>query len=255
MISNNRCAVFTMAKDNAVHLPVWLKYYKRHFAPQNIYILDHNSVDGSTTGLDVPVIKIHNPAYNAQQWIMDITHEWQKKLLGQYQYVLHAHPDEMIIADPEKYTGGLSEYIIKNVVPVVKCDGRGIVQNLSKETENIDWNRSVFEQRRWWYRDIHDCKPYLSSQPLRWAWGFHYDEDCPHRPVDPHLLMVHLHRADLQTMLGRHAWMRTQQFNNNGDQGNAGFHHRWSHDDVIKDMAEWQECMEEIPERFNGNIL
>jgi hypothetical protein len=245
-----------MAKDNAVHLPVWLKYYKKYFAPQNIYVLDHETKDGSTSGLDVPVIPIHNQAYNAQQWIMDTTKQWQVKLLKQYQYVLHAHPDEMIVADPDKYPGGLAEYITKNVLPaVVRCDGRGVVQNLVLEKGDMDWSRPIFEQRRWWYRDIHDCKPYLANRPLDWAWGFHWENGKTDQLIDPDLMLIHLHRADLKAMLDRHAWMRKQRFHDNGDRGEAGAHHQWSDDAVMKDMAEWQGRMESIPERFNGSIL
>ena len=250
MIEGDRCAVFTMARSESVNLPVWLRYYRRHFASHNIYVLDHESTDGSTSGLAVKVVPVHNPVYNDNGWVVETAKKMQTELLEKYEFVLFSHPDEIVIADPKRYPGGLSEYIDRNGAPVVRCDGRGVVQNLSAE-EALDWVHPVFQQRRWWYRDFHDCKPLLASQPLNWTWGFH--NDGVDRSVDPDLLLVHLHRADLRSMLERHAWMRRQPFCEG--QGNAGFHHKWSDEAVIRDMLEHQARMEPIPERFDGQIL
>src|SRR6185503_134162 len=44
----NRSAVITMVHDEAVFLPIWLRYYSRFFAPGDIYVLDNETSDGST---------------------------------------------------------------------------------------------------------------------------------------------------------------------------------------------------------------
>jgi hypothetical protein len=236
-----------------------LRYYKKHFAPQNIYILDHDSVNGATTGLDVSVTQVHNPLYNDHQWMTDTVRHMQAKLLEQYRYVLFTDSDEMVVADPAQFPGGLSEYILQNKTPIVRCDGRCVVQNLSEEKDAIDWGRPVFEQRRWWYYEPMDCKTLLANQQVGWGWGFHYDSDLItqiriDRPIDPFLYMVHLHRADLKTMLDRHAWMRKQPFRPDG-QGDAGRHQKWSDEEIMANMQECQTRMRPIPRRFNGSIL
>ena len=43
-------AVLTMVYNESVFLPIWLRYYSRFFAPEDIYVLDHQSDDGSTNG-------------------------------------------------------------------------------------------------------------------------------------------------------------------------------------------------------------
>ena len=43
-------AVFTMVYNEPVFLPIWLRYYSRFFAPDDIYVFDHQSTDGSTSG-------------------------------------------------------------------------------------------------------------------------------------------------------------------------------------------------------------
>ena len=34
-------AVFTIVREEAVFLPIWLAYYAAHFAPEDIYVLHH----------------------------------------------------------------------------------------------------------------------------------------------------------------------------------------------------------------------
>jgi hypothetical protein len=34
-------AVFTIVREEAVFLPIWLRYYAAHFPPEDIYVLHH----------------------------------------------------------------------------------------------------------------------------------------------------------------------------------------------------------------------
>ena len=256
MISDNTCAVFTLARDEALRLPVWLRYYKKHFAPQNIYVFDHESTDDSTFNLDVSVIQVRNSHYNDIEWLTKTVKAAQAFLLSQYKYVLFAGPDEFVVADPIQCPrGGLAEYIARNTQPIVRCNGWAVIQNLSQETQPIDWSRRVFDQRRWWCWAMYDCKPLLASQPVNWCHGFHWEDDHPDRQPDPALLMVHLHRADMATLTDRYVWLRQQQFHDNGPLNQASFHQQWSDEEVIKDMQSFQDKLAPIPERFNGSIL
>jgi hypothetical protein len=50
-MTGRRCrAVVTMAHNEAVFLPIWWKYYARFFAPEDIYIIDHDTTDASPRG-------------------------------------------------------------------------------------------------------------------------------------------------------------------------------------------------------------
>ena len=46
--TRKRRAVVTMVHNESVFLPIWLRYYSRFFAPEDIYVLDNDSTDGST---------------------------------------------------------------------------------------------------------------------------------------------------------------------------------------------------------------
>ena len=43
----HKCAVFTICKDEKIILPIWHRYYATQFREQDMYILDHQSKDGS----------------------------------------------------------------------------------------------------------------------------------------------------------------------------------------------------------------
>src|SRR4051812_32952538 len=45
-----RRAVVTIVHNEALLLPIWLRYYSRFFRPDDIYVLDNDSSDGSTDG-------------------------------------------------------------------------------------------------------------------------------------------------------------------------------------------------------------
>ncbi|MGI4940925.1 MAG: glycosyltransferase family 2 protein, partial [Janthinobacterium lividum] len=46
-----RIAALTMVWNEPFFLPLWLRHYGRHLGPQNCFVLDHGSDDGSTEHL------------------------------------------------------------------------------------------------------------------------------------------------------------------------------------------------------------
>src|SRR4029078_6916324 len=63
--SRGDSAVLTIAQNESLFLPVWLGYYSRFFNPDDVYVLDHDSDDGSTAAGDFVRIPIsHEPLDN-----------------------------------------------------------------------------------------------------------------------------------------------------------------------------------------------
>jgi hypothetical protein len=249
-IQKSKCAIFTMCKNDQVFLSIWLKYYRKWFREEDIYFLDHDSIDGSTKGL-LNVTEVHNLFYDDHEWLTPLVKKWQTILLDKYEYVLFAQPDEIIVADPQKYAG-LGDYIEKLKVPVVRCLGKEVVQNLSSEG-SIDWSKPLLDQRRYWAPSWHSSKTLLSSYPLDWAHGFHNENNVPERPIDSSLYLVHLHRVDLQFMLERHHWKKSLPLKD--PQSQLGFHDRWSDNEIMEDYSRFIGMLEPIPAHINGNIL
>jgi hypothetical protein len=94
--NKKKCAVFTMVKNENYFLPIWLKHYKRYFDNSDIYILDHQSNDGSTEELDVNVELVINELAFDHQWLVNTVQNFQVKLLEQYESVLFAEADELV---------------------------------------------------------------------------------------------------------------------------------------------------------------
>jgi len=251
MGDKGRCAVFTIVKDEAVILPVWLRYYRRYCHDADIFVLDHDSQDGSTEGLAVNVKPVHNDNYLDHQWLIAQIQSMQRKLfsLG-YEYVLFAEVDEIVLADPAIYSG-LDEYIALLKRPVVRCTGYEMYQHPTLEPAPIDWSRPVFDQRQYWAYNPLYCKPLLSSFPLDWTVGFH--TAAGEHPIDSDLLLVHLHYTDLQYTLARHAWKREQKWA--PGQGGLSIHNQADDAQIVSAYEEVQKRLMRIPYNFTGRIL
>jgi hypothetical protein len=194
-----KCAVFVMVKDESYFLPKWLSYYKQFFKPEDIYVLDHQSLDGATDNLDVNVIKVTNDVAVDHAWIVNTIQEQQRKLLQDYRCVLFAESDEIVYPLFET----LDQYIdkfLESEDEYVTCVGYEMMQNLVEE-KPLSADDPIMPNRKYWFRYPLYDKTLLSKIPINWQWGFH-SHDKPNIYRGLHLL--HLHRHDFEMMLKRH---------------------------------------------------
>lgn len=127
-----------------------------------------------------------------------------------YKCVLFTDTDEIVAPNPEKYPGGLKEYLDKFIVNeemqfsrVVAFEvahisyGNGTVES---QEPPFDWSKSVLSQRKYAYRDGRYDKPLLTKMRLFYKPGFHKLTDIEEdrkAPQDPDLVMFHLRSLDL----------------------------------------------------------
>lgn len=170
-------AVLTICRNEPGYLPIWLKYYRRYFAGEDIYILDNDSNDGSTSNLPVNVIRVHSENYFDHNWLVSIVRNWTQHLLNDgYKYVLFCEIDEMIVPNPDKYPLGLLDFINKTTSNVVRVKAYDIRHNPAEEPK-LKLNESILQQRRYWMRHTHYDKPLLTKIALNWTPGFHTSTD------------------------------------------------------------------------------
>jgi len=195
-------AAFTIAQNEPVMLPLWLSYYGRYFDPDDLYVLDHDSSDGSTEGLEgrCRVVPVHRQTYD-HHWLRVNVESFQAFLLRSYDTVLFTDSDEFVLADPSRYSG-LDDYIAKLARPAARCLGFNVVQQPDEPPLRFD--APLLAQRRCWHASLLYSKRLLSRIPLRWSEGFHLEYSAPDDPPDPELLLVHLHRVDYDACLARH---------------------------------------------------
>ena len=79
-----RRAIVTMVHNESVFLPIWLRFYSQFFAPEDLHVLDNETIDGSTDQsgfVRVPVTK------------GSVDHRWMVETIAEYQHGLLDHYD------------------------------------------------------------------------------------------------------------------------------------------------------------------
>ena len=232
-------AIFTIAKDESVILPIWLKHYRNTFADEDIYVLDHQTKDKSTENIGVNVIPIFNPEAGRHTWLVEQAQEFQVKLLEKYDVVLYTDADEIIYTPDDKSLLDVLEEFRQSNHQYVNCVGYEIVHIMEEEAP-LNLLLPIMEQRNKWSREPLYDKPLITKVPLKYDVGFHYakyvnsgNNNNPNNYCY-NLHLLHLHRMDYNIMLQRHIWKNTEW--NLADEGGLGFHNRLYQEEEIKSL-------------------
>jgi hypothetical protein len=241
-------AVVTLVRDERIFLPIWLRYYRRFFAAQDTYVLDHGGADELTDRFEFTRIPIHQPVFGAE-WQRELIQRHQHDLLDRYDIVLYADADEIIAPDP--HSGDLGDYLDVFDQDFVTCRGYEVLHAIDDEP-SFDPARPVLAQRGSWYRNDVYSKSLLARVPILWNLGFHHRLDLKQN-VDPTLFLLHLHRMDYEICLARHrdraAFPRAEKDRANG----WGYQNRITGPAAFRQWFEQDSCgggpikPEEIP--------
>jgi len=198
-------AILVMVQNEDIFLPIWLEYYSKYFDGEDIYVLDHNTTDGSVEkckrSFEFRTIRLDYPYSFDHLWFQFIINHMQKKLLTFYEYVLFTDCDEIILPNRKKYDG-LNDYIDKMEKDYVRCKGYELIHVRMLERP-FSPGESVLSQRRFWRLNKRFSKPLLSRIPLDWRIGFHHAA-IKEIAEDEDLLLIHLHKLDYDM-----CWKRT----------------------------------------------
>jgi len=221
-----RRAAFTIVQNEPAFLPLWLQYYGRYFDAADLYVLDHESNDGSTDGVGTRcnLLRVHRDKSFDHAWLNGTVTAFHAFLLRSYEHVLFAESDEIVIADPALYAG-LDDYIDRFRERVARCTGFEVVHHPDEEPA-LRFDRPILAQRRYWHASRPYCKPLLSSVPMSWSLGFHEAPGFPDLRPDPNLFLVHLHRIDYGTCVARHRATVARNWNEYDLRTGLGRHNR-----------------------------
>ena len=195
-----RCALFTLQRDEVEQLPRWWAYYSRHFDPQDIWILDHDSVEPPVLDFlvfareaGVHVVRLgHGDTYDREifdhEWLVQRVMEQQRALLADYEYVLFTDADELVI--PAE--GSLRHFIDNATDECYRCTGIQVVGEHQ-------------------FPDVAYSKTLLTRVPLKYVWGYHTCENQP--PPNPDLFLYHLHQLSYDEALEKNWRWGRQQWN------------------------------------------
>ena len=187
-------AAITMARDEGNMLPRWVAHYARELGPENVFVIDDNTVDGSTDDLPCSVLRI--PPITKKSFEparMGMVSGLSQALLEAFDAVLFSDADEFIVADPAKHKS-LRHFVAarpgREALGVVAIN---VVHRVGVEAP-LDPGKPILGQRRMGKFIPLMCKPALKWVPARWAMASHGIQTK--YAVDPDLWMFHMKFAD-----------------------------------------------------------
>lgn len=193
-----------MVRDERLMLPLWLNYYRKHFADADLYVLDHETTDGSTDNLPVNVIPVTNGGLGYDhEWMREMVQAQQRELLARYDVVLYTDVDEIVV-----HPNGIGEYARSFPVVADRCTGFHVRQLPGERPLS---QAPLTGQRSMWQPDSTYNKPLLSTVPLDWVVGYHRSTNLRLEP-NGGLVLMHLHWACERRCLRRHAERMTWQW-------------------------------------------
>jgi hypothetical protein len=127
-----------------------------------------------------------------------------------YKCVLLSDVDELMIPDPDKYPGGLSEYIAKfeNDTEKIYLRMTGYLISHVVDGDYVEpplrWDQSILPQRKYFVRQPKYDKCLLSKTGIRYKPGFHTKYmPLAEIPQDLDILLMHLKELDSDFCYGR----------------------------------------------------
>ena len=239
-----RAAVVTMARNEKALLPVWWHYYSRFFAHEDIYVLDHESTDGSTAGGGFVRVPVSHDGVD-WGWHRDTIQAQQHRLLAEYDTVLVTDVDEIVAPHPSR--GDLGEYIAAFDGEFVTCRGMEIIHMRDREPP-WDPARGVLEQRGWWFANPAYSKPLLARVPMHWTGGMHGRTDGRTAPDDG-LFLLHLHRLDFELCLERHRARTAEPWPAHQVEQGWGYQNRIVDPEAFESWFYEDTCFSDLPLR------
>lgn len=226
-------AVITVARDEALMLPRWVRYYGDQVGVENLVVLDDGSTDGGTDELPCTVHRL--PGFRAgafESGRMGLASGIAAGLLHSYDAVIFTDTDEFLVADPRKYAG-LRDYVARTDADVIAPLTLNVLQVPAVEGQ-LDPDAPVIGQRQFAKFIPLMCKPALKRIPAAWSFASH-GIAAPYA-VDRELFMLHLKFADLD-VLRRQAQLRNDLAVSSGRGSGSSWQH--SGDEMAAMIAEF----------------
>jgi hypothetical protein len=171
----------------------------RFFAPEDIFVLDNDSVPGTLDQGDFVRIAASHDTVD-HPWMVRTVERLQNELVERYDMVLVTDVDEIVAPHPRR--GDLGAYLDDFAEEWVNCIGYELLHQHDREPR-IDLAAPILAQRSGWFINGGYDKPALATTPMSWRPGFHGRRDFAMR-YDPDLRLIHLHRMDYDLCLARH---------------------------------------------------
>jgi len=208
-------AAFTITRNEPLFLRVWLNYMTKVFPPEDIYVIDNSTDDGSVEEARALHPRVNfvfkaSPKAHLSMFLKGTVEEMQASLLKRYPVVVFSETDEYLIPST-RYTGLLDycQQFLASEDTYRRAVGWSVYQQIDTEpTVRRESGASILEARNsMWLIPIYD-KTLITKQPLVYQKGFHnfYTESYKQVdfPRDPDLALFHAWCVDIEEYCRRH---------------------------------------------------
>jgi hypothetical protein len=221
-----KAAAVTMCYNEAVNLPIWLRYYGGALGLENLFVIDHGSDEQFQALMaGANVTKLPRTPFDDRERSVMLS-KFQNDLLMDYDFVIYTDCDEMIVPDPERFSS-IPDYLSKLESNYATTVGLNVIHIVDSEP-SLDLAAPILEQRSFVRFVMPMCKTLVSRIPLQWGSGFHTASVPPR--IDPKLYLFHLKYIDLDLGLQRLAITRSMEWSSL----KAGAHQRISDTQYVK---------------------
>jgi len=245
-------AAFTIVRDEALFLPLWLRYYSGVFGEENCTVLDDRSSDGS-----VDVAKAMFPNANYERfdastrhhdtlWLLHTVMAKQADLLTRYKVVVFAEADEYLIVKPGSRYKDLHDVCIQFAADereFIRADGWLTVQQPDEPGIVPVVGESLLKDRKQCWKMLHYDKVLISKTPLEWTEGFHCRIAAGNRAlgdtIDHDVVLFHAFTADIDETIKRHG----PRFNIHDKDGAAAWLKTWERNETKPTPDEWRKAL------------
>ncbi len=185
-------AFITIVRNESFFLSRWVEYYGRTGA--DLFVLDHESDDGSTDNLPAGVtrIPVWHPECERAAWLLEIIQGTMEELLQRYDRVGYFEVDEFAVPNPHRWQN-LKAFLDEHPHDFISLQGMSVIQQPGDPPPPAVGEPLL--AGRSWKRDERYDMTLIGRQVPRWKIGRHGLEDRPNGP-DMGLALVHCHYLD-----------------------------------------------------------
>jgi hypothetical protein len=196
MVKKDICFA-TFARNEKIRLPVWLSHYQQFASNEDIYVIDQNTTDGSTTNLLCNIIYEPNEKIFDHQWLRHMITKNVQLLLTKYRIVVMTECDELMVTinncKLDEYL--INKYKVSNINVCTKLVN--LVQHNSEES--YDNTKKISCQRSYW--DDIDARKHTIFTNCNFLIenGFHNGDGI----YDINLITFHIEALNLEWVISK----------------------------------------------------
>ncbi|WP_256099685.1 glycosyltransferase family 2 protein [Mycobacterium gordonae] len=238
--ADGRIAVFTMAYNEHLVLPLWARYYASHFGAENLFVIDHGSSPSYIDVLPAGVNVVRLPRDMFDNWLIArVVAFLQRFLLEAYDSVVYTDSDEFICATSEALAGrSFSKFLLELPGPVGITTGYDLMHDIATEGA-FDTAIPLLEQRRFMSRNPAMDKPLVARVPLNWVPGFHTAAEGG-QPIDG-LYLLHLRWFDLDHALRKGGFYRESAWNDFDIEHRLAAYQRQGEQEIVQNFRKFSD--------------